>query len=100
MRGEQAYRSIIGNTDILAAGLTQAERKDRRDLKLANRFFYYSHHKRKLYEDILDALSEEFDLSPGYIVQRLATTMDTIDELKKSPPSIAALKRRFPHLSW
>lgn len=72
----------------------------RRDDKLAARFYYYSQIKRFKYLVIFFYLSQEFDLRERVIMDRLKANQPKLDILFEEKPSINELKKRFPYFSW
>ncbi|MEJ5316770.1 hypothetical protein [Tenuifilum osseticum] len=72
----------------------------RRDQKLAYRFYYHAQLRGLSYSDTLKVLSEEFDLCERVVVDRLRANQQLVDELFASRPTATRLRRAYPFYTW
>ncbi|WP_235938107.1 hypothetical protein [Chitinophaga solisilvae] len=74
----------------------------RRDERLVYRHYYYLRLCKKRYDQILQVLSEEFDLSAYTIIERLQLEENfrLLKQLTAQQPGLTALRRRYPWMVW
>jgi len=98
MRGRQSLF-----TDIFPASLKPTKRQTllaKRDRDMAHRYYYHVHLCRLRYDDVLMNLSDEFYLTPDFIVERLSSVSDLLKEIVAKQPSLADLRKALPHFSF
>lgn len=72
----------------------------RRDRKLALRFYYYAHLKQLSYRDTISALMVEFDICERVVLDRLRANQDYLDSVFAEKPPISKLQRTIPYFNW
>lgn len=75
---------------------------ERRNEKICYRYYFKARHQRiRSYEQIIEELSAEFDLSTATLGKMVVTVLaDRLKGVFQEQPSIRTLKARFPHLVW
>jgi len=71
-----------------------------RDKCLLARYFYYSHFKKRRFEEILQAIVDEFFLSHERIVDIIAANVQDITQLKEQQTTLTQLKHQWPQFKW
>ena len=77
-----------------------AELLNRRNDKIAARFYFYSTIKRYSYRITLEFLTIEFDLRERVIEDSLKSNRETLDQIFNEKPSVSELKRKIPYMVW
>ncbi|MBV8254994.1 MAG: hypothetical protein JO154_20505 [Chitinophaga sp.] len=74
----------------------------RRDERLVHRHYYYLRISKKRYDEIIQLLSEEFDLSGSTIIERLQleNNFQLLKQLTTQQPSLNDLRKRYPWMVW
>ncbi len=72
----------------------------RRDNKLAMRFYYYAHIQQMSYRDTIKALMLEFDICERVVLDRLRANQDYLDSLFSEQPAISKLQKAVPYFAW
>ncbi len=67
---------------------------------LFNRYYFYNSINKISYECTINILSKEFYLSAIMVVKILTESIDKVRKIKHDKPSIAQLKRVYPHFNW
>lgn len=98
MRGKQVLYDNIFPTSLESAA--KPDLKERRDDKLAARFYFYAHICRYRYEKCLTNLEHEFDISHTQIIKRLSLRTDYIKDLVNQGTTTKELSRLFPYYNW
>jgi hypothetical protein len=103
MRGKTTlYNDLIPSSipDTLGEKSQRNTFLDRRDDKLAHRYYYHAHLIRRRYDDCLSELHLEFDLTPNVIVQRLSSRVDMIKALVNQETTPSELRKKYPFYNW
>ncbi len=77
-----------------------ADRLNRRNDKIINRFYFYSMIRKMNYEHVIDELAKEFDLAPRTITDMLLKNDRVVAEVMTKKPPVVDLKKKYPYLSW
>ena len=74
--------------------------RQRRDRKLAARYYYYNAIHRLNYKTIIESLSFEFDISDRRLIDVLEENRAIIQEFRLAKATIKHLRDEFPFLMW
>ena len=102
MRGQKMFNELIkpGETDKpLNKGRSETLLSQRNNCMLA-RFYYYGHHKKKNYENILQIMVAEFFLSPERISRIISQNAASIRAMKERGVAIGQLQATWPQFRW
>ncbi|MFB6454448.1 hypothetical protein ACE38W_04185 [Chitinophaga sp. Hz27] len=74
----------------------------RRDERLVYRHYYYLRISKKRYDEIIQLLSEEFDLSGYTIIERLQleNNFQLLKQVTAQQPGLNDLRKRYPWMVW
>lgn len=73
---------------------------ENRDNKMAHRYYYYTKIVRYNYDDTLQALENDFDITISTIVERIQLISEKVRQVRDKKLSRADLKRIYPGLNW
>jgi len=85
-----------------ATAMNETDRggRSKRNERLIARYYYYTVINKKTVNDVLYALSVEFDLGTEYIGSLLEKNVNAIKELRNKSPKIKWFNDRWPWLKW
>lgn len=72
----------------------------RRNTKLLYRYYYYSKLMRVRYDDVLEKLAVEFDLTEYTISWLVGKHTEQLKEIAASAPTNRDIKKLFPFFDW
>lgn len=104
MRGQATFQSLfpdITNTCTEKTGKGRNPENDakRNDLLLA-RYIYYGTYTHNRYDWVINQLHEEFFLAKRRIMDIISENVLSLREMRKNPPTLKELQKRWPHLVW
>ena len=71
-----------------------------RDEKIFHRYYYHSRILQLKYEQVLKALSNEFDLSEAMLIKIVAKNTIRVKEIGDNKLTRQQLRKLYPFLSW
>ena len=72
----------------------------RRNIKMAHRYYYLSVICRMLYADCLAQLENEFDITANTIEQHLKRKLNLIQSLTDDKTTADQLRKKYPWMDW
>ena len=104
MRGQHSlFNNLIEPAHFKAPTLKRGrntELMQKRNHLLMHRYYFYVKIKRKQYQDTLDVLEKEFQLSQLRIVMCMNQNSKTLKEIFNSKPDVKFLKESFDWFVW
>ena len=71
-----------------------------RNEQLLHRYIYYGIYTDKRNDAVMDELVKEFHLEKRTIFNVLSDNFDVLIQLRKNPPSLKAIRDKYPHIVW
>jgi len=102
MRGRQLFKEVIGNDENIQGNKPGRNETllARRNKCLLTRYFYYGHHRKKGYEEILQLLVTEFFITGERISRILHQHSKQIIEMREKKISRYHMQILWPHYKW
>lgn len=101
IRGQQVLEKLIP-TAVETVG-QKGQRNallEERNIKITHRYYYYAHLWRLRYDDVLQNLMHEFDLTPNTVWNILKDKTDLIAELEAQKTDCSDLAKKYPFFVW
>ncbi|MEQ8547620.1 MAG: hypothetical protein RIC03_06905 [Cyclobacteriaceae bacterium] len=73
---------------------------DRRNDKVAARFYYYGSLHRMSYEATLECLEKEFDISHSTLINIMKEKLHLLKQYEADKESLKNLSRKYPFYNW
>ncbi|PQJ11770.1 hypothetical protein CJD36_008220 [Flavipsychrobacter stenotrophus] len=87
-------------TDVVRKPGRRSELANNRNRKMACRYYYYTSILKYSYENTMQALENDFDLSKITIIEIVERLTDNLKELKVKKVNREELEEAFPSFNW
>jgi hypothetical protein len=104
MRGSNVFHSLFNDVVEVPCKTPKkgrnADYDALRNELLIYRYYYYGKFTKLRYTVIMNHLNREFFISPRTIADIISANASIMQNLKSQPPTLKALRSKYPHLVW